>query len=85
MTVDPGRMLAFGCAGSIKEALLGQDRIGSFWVLSPPDGSLALGNLVQRAAQVHGSGPQALLGSPGDRAIQGIVELEHSGTVAEAQ
>ncbi len=78
-------MLAFGCAGSIKKALLGQDGIGSFRVLSPPDSSLALGDLFQRAAQVHGAGPQALLGSPGDRTIQGIVELEHSRTVAETQ
>jgi len=44
------------------------------------DLAFALGELLERAAEVHGAGAAALRGQPGDGPRERVVDLENAGT-----
>ncbi len=81
VAVGPDGVLARGGARGVEEALLGEQDEGPLGVLSARDGGLTGGDLIQRAAEVDGPGPQALLGAPRDRPVEREVHLEDARSV----
>ncbi len=89
-TVDPGGDVAVGVAGvlaggrarGVELALLDDQHERSLGVLAAPDGGLAGGDLVERAADVNGRGVEAARIAPRDRPVERPVELEDAGAVA---
>jgi len=84
MAVDPGGVPASGGAAVIEQAGLGQDHEGPLGMLPLPGLELGGGDFLQRPAKVNGSGAGALPRPPGDRACQGVVQLEGTRPVAKA-
>src|SRR5215213_10039142 len=84
VAVGPDGVLAFGGARLVEEALLGEQDERPLRVLPPRHGALPRCDLVERAAEVDGSGPLAALGCPGDRPVEREVHLEDARTVAVA-
>src|SRR5204862_7503670 len=64
-----------------EEALLADEDEWPFRRGAPRDRRLALGDLVHRAAEVHGARAQAIRGAPRDRTVDRVVDLEHAGAV----
>src|SRR5215207_380708 len=81
VAVGPNGMLARRRAGRVEEALLRQQHERSLGMLAAPHGGFTGGDLLQRASEVDGPGPQALDGPPGDRAVEREIYLEDAGTV----
>ena len=55
MAVGPGGVFAIRGARRVEEAVLHEQHVGSFGMLSLPDDSLGFANLFQRAAEMHRS------------------------------
>ena len=83
MAVRPHRVLARGRARRIEEALLPDEDERTLCRNTARDLRLALGDLVERAAEMHGPRAEAFLRAPWDRAVHGVVELEDAGPVAK--
>jgi hypothetical protein len=84
VTVGPGGVAAGRGAAGVKEALLGDQDKGALWVAALPDGALAGGNLVEGGSKVDGTGVVAGLGHPGNRAVEGPIELKDAGAITIA-
>jgi hypothetical protein len=77
-------VLARGGARRVEGCLLHKEDIGALGMVSPPDGAFGRGDLIQRAAQVDGAGPQAFGRPPRRRPVERVVHFENAGTVAVA-
>src|SRR5919202_990322 len=84
VAVSPDGVFSFGGARPVEEALLGEQDERALGMFPPPDGGFSMRNLLQRAAQVDGSGPPVRSGLPGDRTVEREVHLEDAGAVPVA-
>src|SRR5438309_11191746 len=78
-------MFARGCARCIEQAWLRNQHERPFGMLSSPHSPLTGRDLFQCAAQVRGSCSRACSGFPGNRSIEGEIDLEYAGAVAIAR
>ena len=65
----------------VEEGRLRQQDVGAFRVAALARRALGLGDLLERAAEVHGRRAPAIGRRPGDRAVECPVELEDSRAV----
>ena len=84
VAVPPQRLLAVRGPGGIGHPGLDDDAVGTVRVPAGLDVGLAGRHLGERAAEVHGPGPAADLGAPGDGSGQRPVDLADAGAVAES-
>src|SRR5277367_3114886 len=82
MAVGPGSMLSAGRARVVEQAGLGQQHKRAFSVPSSGRRELRLGNLLERASDVYGSGPRTIGITPGDRPVERPIQLEDTGAVS---
>ena len=73
-----------GARVGIDERGLRDQHVRALGVLAAPDGGLRGGDLLERPAEVHGSGLAALGRAPRHRARERVVDLEDAGPVAVA-
>jgi len=71
---------AGGRARTVEKALLAHEHEGMFGDATPRHVLFALGDLVERPAEVHGPRAKAVSRPPRNRPIERVVELEHART-----
>ncbi|CAN5509651.1 hypothetical protein BH24GEM3_BH24GEM3_01180 [soil metagenome] len=84
MAVRPRGVLSPGSPRGIEQRGLREQHEGCPWVLALPRSGFRGRDLVKRTPEVHGDGPRALRGRPGDRAAERPIDLEDTGSVAVA-
>src|SRR5207302_2104845 len=78
------RVLPGGRTSVVEQALLCEQHEGPLRVSSFPWRSLCVDDLRGAAAEVDGAGLRDLRRPPGDRPVEGVVELEHARPVTPA-
>ena len=81
MAVGPGRVQPGRGSRVVEQGRLRQQDIGAFSVAPFTRRALGFGDLLERAAEVQRRRALAIGGRPGDRAVEGPVELEDSRAV----
>jgi len=82
MAVSPGGVFARGSAGGVKKTRLGEQDKRAFGMFALTDVALGLNNFGEAAADVNCAGSSAGFRFPGNRRAQGVIHLEHAGSVA---
>ena len=77
-------MLAVGRPRRVERALLGEQHVGTLRMAAMPDLGLGADDLLERCPEVHRGRAAAALGAPGNRPVEGPVELADSRPVAVA-
>ncbi len=85
VAVRVARVLAGRCPRRVDLALLAEDQEGALAVASAVHVALRGADLLEGAPHVHRGGLAARRVLPGDRPVEGPVELEDAGTVAVAR
>src|SRR5437588_8363662 len=83
MTVSPRDVFALGCARPVEQSRLREQDKRPRRMLAGGDLRLGFGDLLQRAAEVNGCGPQAVSRSPRDRSIERPVHLVRAGAMVK--
>ena len=82
VAIGPEGLLSGRCTGGIKEARLADEEERAIGVTTPADLPLGLGDLLQRAADMDRAGVETVGSGPGHGAIERVVDLEDSRSVA---
>src|SRR5205823_14648780 len=83
VAVRPHGVLPRGRARGVEEALLSDEDERTLGRRPARDLCFALGDLIERASEVHGTRAKAIFRAPRDRAVDRVVELEDARPVAE--
>src|SRR5579864_247792 len=83
MAVCPGGVFAQRGSRIIKQAGLGENHERTVGVLAIASGFFRRGDLLEAAAEVHGSGAGAIACLPWDRRRKRVVHFECAGSIAK--